>query len=140
MSYPKERKEAVLKKMLPPINRPIAYLAKEEGIAEGTLYGWRKQARSEGRLMPDGDNTPQNWNASDKFSAVLESAAMNEAQLSHYCRVRGLYPEHIKQWREACEQANDWQQAQSKILKVLAQKDKKRIRELEVNLRRKEKH
>ena len=64
---------------------------------------------------------------------------MNEAQLSHYCRVRGLYPEHIKQWREACEQANDWQQAQSKILKVLAQKDKKRIRELEVDLRRKEK-
>jgi len=139
MSYPKARKEAVLKKMLPPTNRPIAVLAKEEGIAEGTLYGWRKKARSEGRLMPDGDSSPQGWNASDKFSAVLESAAMNEDHLSQYCRERGLYPEQIKQWREACEQANDWQQAQTKTLKQAAQKDSKRIRELEADLRRKEK-
>ena len=37
MSYPKNRKEAVLKKMLLPINRSITVLAKEEGIAEGIL-------------------------------------------------------------------------------------------------------
>ncbi len=31
MRYPKERREAVLKKMLPPNNRTISELAKEEG-------------------------------------------------------------------------------------------------------------
>ncbi len=54
MSYPAERKEVVLKKMLPPNNKTIKELAREEGISEGTLHNWRKAARSEGRLMPNG--------------------------------------------------------------------------------------
>ena len=46
MGYPAERKEAVLKKMLPPNNKTIKELAKEEGISEGTLHNWRKAARA----------------------------------------------------------------------------------------------
>jgi transposase-like protein len=61
MGYPRERKEAVLKKMLPPNNKTIPEISKEEGICEGTLYNWRKAARAEGRLMPDGDSTPTGW-------------------------------------------------------------------------------
>jgi len=41
MGYPAERKEAVLKKLLPPNNISIAELAKEEGISDATLYNWR---------------------------------------------------------------------------------------------------
>jgi hypothetical protein len=44
----------------------------------------------------------------DKFAAVLETATLNEADLSEYCRKRGLIPEQIAAWRTACEQANDW--------------------------------
>ncbi|MCU7899177.1 MAG: hypothetical protein KZQ66_01210, partial [Candidatus Thiodiazotropha sp. (ex Lucinoma aequizonata)] len=43
--------------MLPPNNKTIPEIAKEEGICEGTLYNWRKAPRAEGRLMPDGDST-----------------------------------------------------------------------------------
>ena len=139
MGYPKERKEAVLKKMLPPHNKSIPELAKEEGISEGTLYSWRKAARAEGRLMPDGDSTPQGWVSADKFAAVVETAAMNEVELSVYCRERGLYPEQVQEWREACEQANDWDQTQNKRLKENRKSDSKRINELERELRRKEK-
>ena len=53
MRYPTERKEAVLKKMLPPNNKTIKELSQEEGISEATLYNWRKAARAEGRLLPD---------------------------------------------------------------------------------------
>ncbi|RLJ20347.1 hypothetical protein DJ031_05955 [bacterium endosymbiont of Escarpia laminata] len=52
MVYPKERKEAVLKKMLPPNIKTMSEISKEEGICEGTLYNWRKVVRAEGRLMP----------------------------------------------------------------------------------------
>ena len=45
MGYPRERKEAVLKKMLPPNNQTISEISKEGGICEGTLYNWRKAAR-----------------------------------------------------------------------------------------------
>jgi transposase-like protein len=137
--YPKERKEAVLKKMLAPNNKTIKELAQEEGISEVTLYSWRKAARAEGRLMPDGDNAPAGWSAGDKFSAVVETAALNEAQLSEYCRERGLYPEQVRQWREACEQANDWDRKQNQQLKEARKADQKRLNALERELRQKEK-
>ena len=139
MGYPKERREAVLKKMLPPHNRSLKELAAEEGISEGTLYNWRKGARAQGRLLPDGDHTPEGWTTRDKFAAVLESAAMSEAELSAYCRERGLYPDQIRQWRAACEQANDWDRSQNDRLKVSRREDSKRIKELERDLRNKEK-
>ena len=137
--YSRERKEAVLKKMLPPHNRPIPEISQEEGISQGTLYHWRNAARANGRLMPDGDRTPAGWCATDKFAAVVESAAMNEVELSAYCRQRGLYPEQIRQWREACEQANDWDRTQNKRLKEARKADETRIKELERDLKHKEK-
>lgn len=139
MGYPKERKEAVLKKMLPPNNKTIPEIAKEEGISEGTLFNWRKTARAEGRLMPNGDTSPAGWCAADKFAAVVETASLNEAELSVYCRERGLYPEQIRQWREACEQANDWDRNQNKRLKKARKADEKRIKDLEWELGRKDK-
>lgn len=139
MRYPAERKEAILKKMLPPHNKTIAELAKEEGISEGTLYNWRKSARMAGRLLPDGDTTPAGWTSADKFAAVLETAALNEVALSDYRRRRGLYPEQIRTWREACEQANNWDGTQNKRLQESRKADQLRIKGLTRELERKEK-
>ncbi|MCD6306768.1 MAG: transposase [Deltaproteobacteria bacterium] len=59
MQYSKERKEAVLKKMVPPHNRSIVEEAREEGISEATLYMWRRQVRERGLLLPDSDSAPE---------------------------------------------------------------------------------
>lgn len=59
MKYAKQRKEAVLRKMLPPSNRTIQEIAAEKGISVATLYLWRKAARCEGRLLPDGEDPPR---------------------------------------------------------------------------------
>jgi len=74
MRYAPERREAVLKKMLPPHNRPIRELAREEGISEATLYLWRKQARAEGRLMPDADTGPEGWTSRARQRAIRRLA------------------------------------------------------------------
>ena len=139
MGYSQERKEAVLRKMLPPNNQSITELAKEEGISDATLYNWRQQARNEGKLMPDSDNTPEGWSSRDKFAAVLETAAMSEAEIAEYCRQRGLYPEQLSHWRAACEQANDWKRASQKQLKETTKADRKKLKQLEKELARKEK-
>ena len=139
MGYPAKRKAAILQKMLPPNNKPIAQLAEEEGIAQGTLYSWRAEARAKGKLMPDGDLSPKGWASVDKFAAVLETAALNESELSVYCRKRGLYPNQIKQWRIACEQANDWDRAQNKRLQDTTRNADKKIKALQKELIRKEK-
>lgn len=44
MKYSDERREAILKKLLPPHNRTVAEVAQEEGISAATLYNWRPLA------------------------------------------------------------------------------------------------
>jgi transposase-like protein len=137
--YSEERKEAVLRKMLPPENRPLSELAAAEGISAGTLYQWRRQARAKGRLLPDAESGPAGWSSADKFAAVVESAALNAAQLGEYCRSRGLYPQQIQAWRAACEQANDWEQERARQARGEEAAQRRRIRALERELRHKEK-
>ena len=139
MRYPKERKEAILKKMMPPNKQSIADLAKAEGVSEGTLYNWRDKARKQGILLPGGNSSPEGWTTRDKFAAVVESMQLNEVELGEYCRKKGIYPEQIKSWREACEQANDWDNVQNKRLKKQQQEDCQRFKSLERELNRKEK-
>ncbi|WP_372447748.1 hypothetical protein, partial [Vibrio metschnikovii] len=38
-----ERKEVILKKLLPPYSMSVSQISKEEGISPGTLYYWRQQ-------------------------------------------------------------------------------------------------
>ena len=139
MKYSQERKEVVLRKMMPPHNRSISQLAKEEGISEPTLYNWRNEARRKGFLMPDGDCSPEGWTARDKFAAVLESASLNEEETAEYCRRKGIYPEQLTAWRKACEAANDWDKQAGIKLKSEQKTNRKRIKDLEKELQRKEK-
>jgi transposase-like protein len=139
MSYPKERKESVLKKMLPPQNHSIPEVARAEGISEATLYSWRKAARAAGRLMPNDGHTPAGWTSVDKFAAVVETAALNELELAAYSRQRGLYPAQLQGWRQACEQANDWDRSQARRLQETRKADQHQIKQLARELRQKEK-
>jgi len=139
VGYSPERKAALLKRMLPPNNLAIRQLSQEEGISEATLHKWRAEARGKGQLLPDADAGPQGWTSRDKFAAVLEAAALNEADLAEYCRKRGLYPAQIAAWRSACEQANDWDRASTARLGQATKEEKKRVKDLERELARKEK-
>jgi transposase-like protein len=138
MGYSRERKAAVLKRMLAPNNLPVRQLSQEEGISEATLHKWRAQARGKGQLMPDAAAGPGGWASRDKFAAVLETAALNEADLAEYCRQRGVFPEQIKTWRMACEQANDWERTSKARMSQATREEKKRIKDLERELARKE--
>jgi len=124
--------------MLPPNNLPVRQLSQEEGISEATLHKWRASARGKGQLLPGSDAGPESWTSRDKFAAVLETAALNEADLAEYCRTRGVFPEQILAWRGACEQANDWDRTSAARLSQMTKDEKKRIRELERDLARKD--
>ncbi len=137
--YPQERKQAVLEKMMPPNNVAVSVLAQETGISNVTLYHWRKQARSGGIVVPGDGRNPENWSPEDKFAVVLETAALNEAELAEYCRKKGLFTEQIVAWKEICMQANATAAEQTRATRDLARSAKKEIKELKRDLRHKEK-
>ena len=139
MVYSSERKRSLLTRLLPPHSVSVRQLSREEGISEATLYKWRKSARDLGRLAPNTSTGSTNWTSRDKFAAVVETAALNEADLSEYCRKRGLFSEQIVSWRQACEQATDWDRVSSAKMQQATKEEKQRIKVLERELARKEK-
>lgn len=138
--YPEERKAAVLSKLLPPHNRSVPEIAKAEGISEATLYNWLKQARQQGVPVPGSlSNTSEEWSGEAKFAVVIETAALNAGELSEYCRAKGLYPEQVSRWRQACIEGAASQESRDQAVAGQLKTAKQQIRALEKDLRRKEK-
>jgi transposase-like protein len=136
--YSLERKESVLKKLLPPHNLSVAELARQEGISDVTLYTWRKQAKTRGAVVPGNAKVPEDWPAEAKLAMVIETATLPEAALGQYCREKGLYPEQIRAWRQACITGQQAALALQQTEREQSRVDKKRIRELERELHRKD--
>ena len=124
---------------MPPENKAVSELARETGITEQTLYTWRRQLKNQGMPVPGDGKNPEGWSSEDKFAVVLETAALNEAELAEYCRRKGLYVEQIAAWRKACQSANANASEQARNQHEQSKEDKKRIRQLEKELHRKEK-
>ena len=138
-AYSAERKEALVRRMMPPENVPVSALARETGITEQTLYVWRREAKGKGLAVPGDGKNAEGWSSEDKFAVVLETAPLNAADLAEYCRRKGLYPEQIAAWRASCVAANANATEQAREQRQQSKEDKQRIKQLEKELHRKEK-
>lgn len=140
-TYTEEQKEALLKRMLPPSNTPIAVVSQETGISKSTLNTWKQKALQESSKVNRNSkvSNSKELSSKEKFLIVMETYSMPEIQLSEYCRAKGLYVEQVKKWRESCASANDQEQELSKGLKNELQEEKKKVKTLEKELNRKEK-
>src|ERR687896_2275496 len=110
---------------------------RERRVFHGTpcTAGDARRGASAGWPPPPLANMAERWRSEEKFAMGVETAALNEVQLGEYCRKRGVYPEEIKAWRLACEGANDGGAMQRSPRCAEAQADKRRIGELEGELR-----
>ena len=138
-SYSAERKEAILSKLLPPNNKSVASVAREEGVAEQTLYNWRNQAKEKGQPVPGKKSTSDQWSHETKFAVVIETASLSESELGEYCRKKGLFITQVRQWRQQCIQGFQSDEQQTKTIKQQAKEDKAEIKSLKKDLRYKEK-
>jgi transposase-like protein len=137
--YSSERKAAILKKLLPPQNMTVAEVARQDGVAQQTLYTWRKQIKLEGRPVPGRHKTSDDWSSEAKFAVVVETATLSEAELSQYCREKGLYSEQVKSWKQDCLDGFGTSLERKRQELKQSKADKKRVRQLEKELHRKEK-
>jgi transposase-like protein len=104
--YDNDFKDWAVLQMMPPLNRAVAELAVAIGVTPQSLRDWRQMARDKGLVVPGNNKTSDQWSSADKFNAVMETAPLSEVELSQYCRIKGIYPEQIQQWRLACQNAN----------------------------------
>ena len=136
--YPLERREAVVRRMLSE-GLSMSELARDTGISEGTLYRWRHAAAPTGDTVATKKKPAEKHSTSQKLAIVVETAALNEAELAEYCRKKGLYPEEVKAWRTQAECALTGGVISAKAHREALTGEKKRSKALERELNRKEK-
>ena len=133
-NYNERFKETMVGKMTGPAAVTASALAAEVGVAQTTLSRWLKDygrvGITGGRM--DSKKRPQNWSAEKKLGTIIEYEKLDEEARGKYLREHGLYSVDMERWR-------------GEVLGALGKKSKKgdpkekRIRDLESELRRKEK-
>ena len=89
--------------------------------------------------MPSNKKRSEDWTAEDKLAVVIETASLNEIQLSEYCRHKGLYKEQIEQWKIDALSGYKNSTQMKKTQSLTRREDKQKIHKLERELNRKEK-
>lgn len=136
MKYSDDQKRAIVRKLVDS-GLSLPKFAEQEGLNQSTLYRWQNEYLGTGSSLVNSKN-PDNWSAEQKFSIVLETAALSEIELSEYCRKNGLYPEQVKQWKLSCIAGNQTQAQHRKQVTQERKEDRKRIKQLEKELKRKD--
>lgn len=137
-TYSAEFKSGIIAKMMAPHNVSVAQLSQETGIPKDTLYAWRLKARGyRERDVSNGAAIKRGLGSKDKFQIVIETAGMNEEELSSYCRRKGLYPDQVAGWTRQCTVANEPQN--NKVDREKLRQHEREIKQLKAELRRKEK-
>ena len=105
--YSEDFKEKILQKMMSLNSQSVAQIISKTGIREPTLYTWKRKYQREGKAVPADPSNPENWSGENKLFVVIETAALNEQELSEYCRKKGLYAEQVASWREISISGHD---------------------------------
>ena len=137
--YTEEFKASMIKKMLGSTRQSVSTLSKESGVSESALYRWRLTYQKQGHGVPEKSKSSAGWSAANKLATVIETAVMNEAALSEYCRKKGLYPVQVKAWKEAALSGYAHVTQADKANSSQRREDQKTIKTLKRELRGKEK-
>ena len=117
--------------MLPPESATAEQVSRDSGIGAQTLERWLSDALS----RPARERA---WTAAARFEAVLTTAPMDEVARNAWCREHGVYPKDLAAWREHATQALAEPQ-EARATPGQTREDQRRIKELERELRRKDK-
>ena len=135
------KKQAVEKALNRPHNTKIQLVAESLGVGLSSLNRWIFQAKNQELENPkmdtmSKDKRPQDWTLEERLNMIISCASLNEDALNEHCRKQGLYPHHIKQWK------NDFANG-SRIEKSASRQEIKQLkqekRQLQKELNRKDK-
>ena len=129
--YGQAYKDRIVARLLPPESSAIDLVSREVGISVATLERWRADALANGSAA----GSPR-WTAAARLQAVIVTAVMDEATRSAWCREQGLFPAELDAWkRDAIAGLGEPRAASA----VEARQDRRRVKELERELHRKDK-
>ena len=128
--YGQAFKDRLVARLLPPESAAVEVVSREAGISAETLERWRSDALAKGQKSGG-------WTAAARFEAIVATAAMSEEEKAAWCRRQGIFPSELVEWREAATGA--LQAPAQRAGETVSAAERRRIKELERELRRKDK-
>ena len=141
--YSNEFKKSMVKKLLSPHGPSAMELSRTSGVGHSTLSRWLQEAASvalmsdaeESQRQPPKGRRPEDWSAEERLRVVRETTGLEGPELGAVLRREGLHGTVVDEWRRHVEEG---------ALAALGGKrqrtrEQKRIRELERELKRKDK-
>ncbi len=136
MRHSVEFKRSAVEKYFRKGNRSVEDLVRELGVSRATLYLWRGEYANVINMKKP--TQPQSRTVKEKLKAIMEYEVLPEENRGEYLRLNGLHKEHIIEWREQIEAALSPQKT-SQDERKRRSTDLKKVKDLEKELRRKDK-
>lgn len=134
--YTESFKEAMVVKMAVPGGFSATELSKETGVSQATLSKWKKTYGSVGDMVKDrSKRRPKDWSAAERLQAFTDAAKLSEEELGAYLRREGLHFVQLEQWKAEIMKALSREPGKRRGIS----EEKKKIKELEREVRRKDK-
>lgn len=136
--YSESFKKRMVQRMAGPRGVSASALAREVGVPQPTLSLWLKAAGSVA-VVNDADDMkakarrPEDWKPEEKLAAVVEAASVSDAELGPWLRRKGLTEEHLRRWRDIALGGFSTRAPRT------GGDERKRLKELERDLKRKDK-
>jgi len=134
--YSAEFKKSAVEKLLSRGTRPVAAIIEELGIASPTLYQWKLDFARDGGMKKS--TRPQDRSAEEKLKFLTEYAAAPAEARGEILRRLGVHKEHVEEWQLQALKALKYGAMGKHVERSERAEDRRRIKELEKDLRRKD--
>ncbi len=129
-------KAKIVRQLASPGGPSASALSKEVGVCQTTLSRWLREAGDRVTAMNKPmKKRPRDWSPEEKMAAVVEASSVSEEQLGAFLRRKGLHQAQLEQWRGTMLSALGSEHKP----KAKSSQQARRLRELEKELRRKDK-
>lgn len=117
-------------------SRTVEEVARVLGVSSWSLYQWSKRYGNDARMK--NNRRPGERSAQEKLKAVIEFEGLEGDKQGEYLRRQGLHSDHIAAWKKSMEAGLEGGGGLSAASRIERAQDKKKIKELERDLQRKE--
>lgn len=147
MPYSEKFKQRMIQRLSRPNAPSATKLSVEVGVPQPTLSLWLRRARRLPPMakqhneepQPAEPRSPKSWSSEEKYRVVLEAATIADVDLGEFLRRKGLHAAQLEEWRRvAAEGAKAALGQARKPGRQQPKSDPRRVRELERELRRKD--
>jgi hypothetical protein len=117
-------------------SRTVEEIATGLGVSCWSLYQWTKRYGNDDRMK--NNRRPGDRSAQEKLKAVIEFEGLAGDKQGEYLRREGLHSEHIAGWKKSMEAGLESGGGVDQATRTERAQDKRKIKELEKELHRKD--